>query len=87
MTDGILVGIGGTVGAIIVVGLASLVARQWRSPKRIDRIERVLPAFARALLALLQVHVAEETNGAIKEAEDELRHILTESVISQRERK
>jgi len=87
MTDGIIIGIGSTVGALILVALAALVARQWRSPKRIDRLERVVPILTRGVWALLGLHVQEHNGDVAPEITDaysDLTKIVTNGVVSQK---
>lgn len=87
MTDGIIIGIGSTVGALILLTLAALVARQWKSPKRIDRLERIVPPMARGVWALLGEHVREHNGDAPKEiveAYSELTAVVTDGVVSQK---
>lgn len=90
MTDGIIIGIGSTVGALFLVALAALVARQWKSPKRIDRLERVVPPMARGVWALLGEHVREHNGDAPEEivkAYAELTAVVTDGVVSQKANK
>lgn len=87
MTNGILIGIGSTIGALVLVALAALVARQWKSPKRLDRLDAVVPMLARGILALLEFHIFGDTNGSkqtMKKSWDELRTITTDKMVSQK---
>lgn len=84
MFEGMMMGIGGTVGAAILIAMVALIARQWKSPRRIDRLERLVPSIARALLVLLHVHRIEDTNGDVAAAENELTKIITDGSVSQK---
>jgi hypothetical protein len=81
---GVLLGVGGTLLAALLAWILVSIARQWRSPKRIDRLERMIPPIARALLVLLDVHCVEGTNGEVKETRTELHRILSDQAVSQK---
>ena len=87
IAEGIVIGIGGTLGASVCGMVAATMVRLWRSPKRIDRIERLIPPMARALLVILRVHMGEEINGEMKDILKELDGVLTDGAISQKEKK
>jgi len=87
MTEGIIVGIVGTVGAAILIALVALITRQWKSPKRLDRLEGVVPPMARGIFALLEFHVFGDTSDAretMKASLNELREVTTDKMVSQK---
>ncbi len=84
MVEGIIVGIASTIGIGILTWLCAALIRLWRTPKRIDRLEKLIPPIARGLLALLEVHKGEGTNGNVKEAHEELQGLLCNQAVSQK---
>lgn len=85
--SGVLIGAGSIVGAAILVALAAAIIRVWRTPKRLDRLERVVPPIARGLWALLGEHVRDhngDTSPEVAEAYKLLTEVVTESVVSQK---
>ncbi len=87
IAEGIVIGIGGTLGATAVGMMGATMKRLWRTPKRIDRIEKMIPPMARALLVMLRVHMGEDVNGDMKAILKELDDVLTDGAISQKESK
>jgi len=87
MIDGIIAGIGSTVGALILVGLVALVVRQWKTPKRVDRLERIVPVLTRGVWALLGLHVQEHNGDVPREIQDaysKLTEIVSDGIVSQK---
>jgi hypothetical protein len=85
MTD-ILVGAGASVLGGLVVGGAMALRRLWRTPQRLDRIERLVPALLRAVQALLIVQRdCGAGNGAVQDSLEELQQLVTNGAVSQRE--
>jgi hypothetical protein len=87
IAEGIVIGIGGTAGAAALGMLATTMRRLWKTPKRLERIERLIPPIARALLVMLRVHMGEEVNGDVKAILKELDEVLTDGAVSQKEKK
>jgi uncharacterized membrane protein YccC len=85
MTEGIIIGIVVTVGATLVIALAAALIRLWRSPKRLDRLEAVVPAMARGIMLLLRSHqAAGKAKKEVQDALDELQKLTTDMMVSQR---
>jgi hypothetical protein len=87
IAEGIVIGIGGSLGATTLGIAGATMVRLWRTPKRVDGIERIIPPMARALLVLIRVHLGEKVNGEMKGVLKELDNVLTEGAISQKEKK
>ena len=86
VAEGIVIGIGGTLGATIVGMVGATMRKLWKTPKRVDRLERLLPTMARALLILLRIHAGEDVNGDIKTVLNELDGVLTNGSVSLKEK-
>jgi hypothetical protein len=85
--EGIVIGIGSTAGLGILTFLITALNRVWKTPKRLDRVERVLPVIARGVWALLGEHVREHNGDAspeITQAYTELTDVVTNGVVSQK---
>lgn len=82
--EGIAIGVGSAALAALVVFLATTIARLWHSPKRLDRIERILPAMVRAMLAILKCQKAGVCNGDTDEAIAEINKLLSDGIVSQK---
>lgn len=86
-TEGILIGSGAIVFAGLLTYVATQLARLWRTPKRLDRLERIIPTMARGLWALLGEHVREhngDTSAEIVDAYRQLTDVVTDGVVSQK---
>jgi hypothetical protein len=86
MLEGIAIGVGSAIGALILVAITALITRQWRTPKRVDRLEAVVPPMARGIFALLEYHVLGDNGNkeTMKISLDELRDVTTDKMVSQR---
>lgn len=84
MFEGILIGIASTVGASLVFGGGALVCRVWHTPKRLDRLERLLPPMVRAVLVLLRTQKSGTSNGGLDESIGELEEVLSDGAVSQK---
>ncbi len=83
MIQDIIVGAGASVLGGLVVGGAVALRKLWRTPRRLDRIERLIPALLRAVQALL---IAQRDcgagNGAVNDSLEELQQLVTDGAIS-----
>jgi hypothetical protein len=84
VTQGILIGAGSAILMTLLTIIAASLARLWHTPKRLDRLDRLIPTMARALLVLLQRHVNDETDNEAEAALTELKGILTDGAVSQK---
>jgi|GEM_PF-3997774 len=84
MIEGIVIGVGVAVLSGFIIFIGNVLAKLWNTPKRLDRLERIIPTMARALLVLLQVHVYEKPDGEAEQALTELKAILTDGSVSQK---
>lgn len=84
MFEGILIGVASTVGASLVLGGAALICRVWHTPKRLDRLERLLPPMVRAVLVLLRTQKTGSENGELDNSIHELEDVLSDGAISQK---
>ena len=85
--EGIIIGIGSTAGVGIITMVGTTLARVWKTPKRLDRIERLVPILLRGMWAVLKMHVDEQngsTDPDIKRAFSELTEIVTDGAVSQK---
>jgi hypothetical protein len=85
--SGILIGICSMAGATILAWIAAALVRLWRTPKRIDRLEKVVPIIGRGVWALLAIHVREhngDTDPMVINAYDECTRAFTDGVVSQK---
>lgn len=83
VTTGILI----FIGTSILTLLAVIFLRNMRSPKRLDRVEAVLPAMARGIMTLQEFALYGDTNGTKAEMEkshSELSTITTNMMVSQK---
>ncbi len=83
MIQDIIVGAGASVLGGLVVGGALVLRKLWRTPRRLDRIERLIPALLRAVQALL---IAQRDcgagNGAVNDSLEELQQLVTNGAVS-----
>lgn len=87
---GILIGACSLLAAAILTALGAAIIRLWRTPKRIDRLERMIPPLTRGVWALLGEHVRDsngDSSQEIKDAYAGLTDIVTDGVVSQKENK
>lgn len=81
-------GFGGAV-TLAIVGFIHYRGRIGRVPKRVDRLEAVIPAMIRAEIATLEFHIYGELNGTtkdlMKKSLDELRLLTSDGVVSRKE--
>lgn len=81
-----LTGAGAAVLGGLVVGGAVALRRVWRSPKRLDRIERLIPCLLRATYAML---VCQKDcgmgNGAVEAALQEVQRLVTDGAVSMKD--
>lgn len=84
MIEGILIGVASTVGASVVFGGTALICRVWHTPKRLDRLERLLPPMLRAVLVLLRAQKSGAENGELDNSIHELEDVLSDGAISQK---
>jgi ribosomal protein L30/L7E len=85
MFEGIAIGVGSTLLAAIIIAMSATIARLWHSPKRLDRIDAVIPALCRAVLVLLRLHKeGEKVNGELVESIREMTNITTNQTVSQK---
>jgi hypothetical protein len=82
--SGIIIGVASTAGAGALAFLVSTLARLWHTPKRLDRLERVVPVIIRSLLAILRCQKAGVCNGETDEAISEIENLLSEGIVSQK---
>lgn len=54
MLEGITIGVGSAVATGFIAFLTAHMIRQWSSPKRLDRLEKVIPVMVRSMLAILK---------------------------------
>ena len=83
MVDALL-GVGGTLLAGLVVFFVSSIVRLWHTPKRLDRLERIMPVTLRALLAVLSCQKRGTCNGETDAAIEEINQLLTNGAVSQK---
>jgi len=84
MIEGIAIGVGSAAVFAFLVFLTSQIVRLWHTPKRIDRLERVVPVIFRSLLAILRCQKAGVCNGETDEAISEIETLLSDGIVSQR---
>ncbi len=84
MVDAIL-GAGGTLLAGLIVFFVTSIARLWHTPKRLDRLEKIMPVTLRALLAVLSCQKRGVSNGETDAAIEEINQLLTNGAVSQKE--
>ena len=83
MIQDIIVGAGASVLGGLVVGGAVALRKLWRTPRRLDRIERLIPALLRAVQALLIVQRdCGAGNGAVNDSLEELQQLVTNGAVS-----
>lgn len=86
-TSGILIGAGAIILAGLLIWISSQLAHLWHTPKRLDRIEGIIPILARGVWAILKVHINGNSDGDVVEAFRELSKAVTDGVVSQKEKK
>ena len=84
MTTGILVGAGGLLLAGFLTYLVVQLSRLWHTPKRLDRIETLLPPLLRAVLCMLKNQKAGKCNGTTDMTIAEIEELLTDQSVSQK---
>jgi hypothetical protein len=82
--EGVMIGVISAVATAMLIFLSATIVRLWHSPKRLDRLDRLIPTMARALLVLLQRHVNDSPDSEAEIALTELKAILTDGAVSQR---
>jgi len=71
-----------------VFAVVVVMGKVWRTPKRVDRLERAMVPTARGVWALLKLHIDEhngETTPEIAEAYKELSDVVFGGIVSQKE--
>jgi len=89
-TMSFLIGAGSIATAGLITWIGIQLVRLWHLPKRVDRIERIIPPIARGIWALLGEHVRQNDGNStpeIAEAYSKLTEVVTESVVSQKEKR
>ena len=61
--------------------------RLWHTPKRLDRLEGIIPILTRGMWAILKIHINGNTDKDVSTAFDELTRAVTNGVVSQKEKK
>ncbi len=84
MFEGIAIGVGSTVVTGMVLWIAAALARVWRTPKRLDRVEAILPVLLRSNLAMLRCQKAGTCNGDTDAAIRDIETLLTNAAVSQK---
>jgi len=84
MFEGIAIGVGSAVITGLIVFLVSALARMWHTPKRLDRIEAILPALLRAVMCVLKNQKEGKCNGSTQDSIQELNDLLTNSAVSKK---
>ena len=82
--SGILIGIGSIAGATLLALFAGAQVRLMHTPKRLDRIETILPPLLRAMLAVLKCQREGKCNGMTDDAIQELEELMTNGIISRK---
>ena len=76
-------GLGGAL-TLLIVFIVMFTGKIGHAPKRLDRIEGVLPAMIRALLCVLKNQKEGRCNGATEDSIVELNGLLTDGIVSQK---
>ena len=84
MFEGIAIGVGSAILTGLIAFLAATVVRLWHTPKRLDRLEKVVPVIVRSLLAILRCQKAGVCNGDTDAAISEIEQLLSEGIVSQK---
>ena len=86
-TSGILIGAASLALATLLTWIGIHLGRLWHTPKRLDRIEGIIPVLTRGMWAILKVHINGNTDKDVASAFDELTKAVTNGVVSQKEKK
>jgi len=83
-SSGILIGAASILAAGFLTYFTVQLARLWHTPKRLDRIETLLPPLLRAVLCLLKNQKEGKCNGSTDKTIEELDRLLTRQSVSQK---
>ena len=83
-TQGILIGAASIIAAGLLTTVAAQLMRLWHTPKRLDRIETLIPPLLRAIMCLLKNQKAGKCNGTTDATIEELEALLTDQSVSQK---
>ncbi len=86
-TSGILIGAASLALAGLLTWVGVHLGRLWRTPKRLDRIEGIIPVLIRGMWAILKVHINGNTDEDVSSAFKELTKAVTDGVVSQKEKR
>lgn len=84
MLEGIFIGAASLALAGLIAFFASTIIRLWHTPKRLDRLEAVIPVIVRSLLAILRCQKAGVCNGETDGAIAEIEALLSNGIVSQK---
>ncbi|MBZ5672307.1 MAG: hypothetical protein LAO04_21625 [Acidobacteriia bacterium] len=80
VTEGIFIGVCSALLITFLTFLSASLVRMWHAPKRLDRLEKVVPVIIRSLLAILRCQKAGICNGNTDDAIKEIEDLLSEGL-------
>lgn len=83
LQEAIGAGLGGLV-TLLIVSIVQNRGKIGRLPKRVDRLDVVVPPLLRAVIALLQCQKEGKCNASVDESIDELNRLMTDGIVSRK---